>query len=238
MTRVRERDTSVSGPEQISHPEGQDVLAGGAQRPPQPDAAAWWDEHIYGVDGIGPRRQAFNRAIVGAVSGADIWFRKHWLAVVNTALGVFIGLAVAAPILRTFGLIGPSRTILLSYHLLCAQTPSHSLYIDGHQVCLCERCLAIYSSLLLGGLILAVLRNRGRPLPPLRWQWWVIAMLPMALDGGTQLFGFRESDLFLRLLTGAIFGLATAWFALPQIEEASNPPQAPAMAVEWTRPAH
>jgi uncharacterized membrane protein len=55
----------------------------------------------------------------------------------------------------------------------------------------------------------------------LDWRFWVLAMLPMALDGGTQLFGWRESNLGLRLLTGLIFGLATAWFLLPQIEQAS-----------------
>lgn len=197
-----------------------------------------WDERAYLLDGIGPRRQAFNRAVVHSLNELDAWFRNHWLAMVNTGLGVFIGVAVAAPIVRTFGLVGPSQSILNAYHLFCAQTPSHSYYIAGHQVCLCERCLAIYSSMLLGGLLLALWRNRGRRVMPLGWRWWIVAMLPMALDGGTQAFGWRESDWFLRLLTGTIFGLATAWFALPQIQEAAEPDPAWAVAASPGYPSH
>lgn len=193
-------------------------------------APPWWDERAYVLDGIGPRRQAFNRAVVNSLNGLDVWFRNHWLGVVNTGLGVFIGAAVAAPIMRTFGLVGPSQSILNAFHLFCAQTPSHSFYIAGHQVCLCERCLAIYSSMLLGGLLLALFRSGGRRVLPLGWQWWLVAMLPMALDGGTQLFGWRESDWLLRLLTGTLFGLATAWFALPQIQQAAEPEPAQAVA--------
>jgi uncharacterized membrane protein len=187
-----------------------------------PEMAAWWDERAYRLDGIGPRRQAFSHAVTHTVATVDTWLRRHWLGALNTGLGLFIGVAVAAPILRVVGITGPSQAILNGYHLFCAQTPSHSFYIAGHQVCLCERCLAIYSSLLLGGLLLAVARGRGVRVPILQWWWWVVAMLPMALDGGTQLFGLRESNVFLRLLTGGIFGLVTAWFALPQIQEAAG----------------
>jgi uncharacterized membrane protein len=189
----------------------------------------WWDEHVYTLDGIGPRRRAFNRAMVNGLNHADVWLRAHWLDAVNIGLGLFIGIAVAAPILRTFGVVGPSQSILAAYHLFCAQTPSHSFYIDGHQVCLCQRCLAIYSSLLLGGLVLSILQRRGFQMESIGWRWWVVAALPMALDGGTQLFGWRESDVWLRLFTGGLFGLATALFALPQIHDAAQPP-APAPA--------
>jgi uncharacterized membrane protein len=194
--------------------------------PPEPTPPAaplspqeWWDAQSMMLDGIGPRRMAFNRAIVGALNAVDRGLRRHWLAGVNTLVALFIGVAVAAPIMRAVGLVGPSQSILTGYHLFCAQTPSHSFYIAGHQMCLCARCLAIYSSLLVGGLVLAVLRERGQPIRPISWPMWVVGALPMALDGGTQLFGLRESDWFLRLLTGAIFGLATAWFALPQLHQ-------------------
>ena len=199
-----------------------DELAG---TPPSwpPQSAQWWDERAYALDGVSPRRRAFNRTVVTAINHTDGWLREHWLGLVNTGLGVFIGVAVAAPILRTFGLVGPSASILAAYRLFCAQTPSHSFYIAGHQVCLCQRCLAIYSSMLLGGLLLALLRRRGLHVRSVGWLMWVVAALPMALDGGTQLFGLRESNVWLRLLTGALFGLATAFFALPQIQSATQP---------------
>lgn len=184
--------------------------------------AEWWDARAYALDGIGPRRQAFNHGVMSAMEGGERWLGRHWLACVNTGLGVFVGLAVAAPIMRSFGLVEPSAAILSTYHFFCAQTPSHSVYIAGHQVCLCQRCLAIFTSMLLGGLLLAVLRGRNLRLPMLPWQGWAFAMLPMAVDGVTQMVGLRESNLTLRLITGILFGLATAWFALPQIGGAAE----------------
>ena len=215
----------MAAPEQT--PDIQPELQPSAGASPRELAARARDRR-YALDGIGPRRQAFDRVLTTTLDHLDTWFHQHWLATANTVIGVFIGLAVAAPILRGFGLVGVDQTFLSAYHVFCAQTPTHSLYINGHQVCLCQRCMAIYSSLLLGGLLLALLRERGTRVVPLDWRWWIVAMLPMALDGGTQLFGWRESNIWLRFLTGAIFGLATAWFGLPQIQDASTP--APAVA--------
>jgi hypothetical protein len=36
------------------------------------------------------------------------------------------------------------------------------------------------------------------------------------------MLGLRESNLALRLMTGILFGLVTAWFALPQIGGAAE----------------
>jgi uncharacterized membrane protein len=156
--------------------------------------------------------------------------RRHWLAGVNALLVTLIGLAVLTPVGYAAGLTGASDAVFHAYRFICGQTPSHSFYIFGYQMCLCTRCLAIYSSLLTGGILLALLRQ-SRHIPSLSWKFWLLAMVPMALDGGTQLVGWRESNLALRLLTGAIFGLATAWFLFPQIEDASRdalPAPAPA----------
>ncbi|MGH2487853.1 MAG: DUF2085 domain-containing protein, partial [Ktedonobacterales bacterium] len=56
---------------------------------------------------------------------------------------------------------------------------------------------------------------------------WVVCILPMVLDGGTQFFGLRESSVWLRLLTGAIFGIGTALFTLPQLQAAASDEFAP-----------
>lgn len=90
--------------------------------------------------------------------------------------------------------------------------------VHGYKVALCERDLAIYGSMAVVGLLLAVRRWR---LPRLRLFWYVlIAVLPMALDGGTQLIGLRESNWWLRTLTGALFGAGTLWFVYPYLNEA------------------
>jgi uncharacterized membrane protein len=179
------------------------------------------DQHI---EGISPRRQAFSRSVVRVAEVCGNFLGRHWLALLESLLGIFIGGAFLGPLLAYFGNNAAESWLLHSYHGLCDQIPSHSYYLFGHQVCLCERCLAIYSTLFLAGLALAIvprLRQRARPLD---WRLWLLLILPMALDGGTQLMGWRESDLLLRTITGFLFGLGGAWFALPRIEEIARDP--------------
>ncbi len=178
------------------------------------------DEIEAALSGISPRRQAFNRAVNGAVDPVLDFILRHWLALLNGVLALFIGVAFLAPVGYALGFTGPSSAVFDVYRFVCGQTPSHSFFVAGYQVCLCARCLAIYSSLLAGGLILAMFRHR-RYIQPIGWKLWALGMVPMALDGGTQLFGWHESNVYLRLLTGAIFGLMTAWYILPQIEDSS-----------------
>ncbi len=183
------------------------------------------EEITAALTGISVRRQRYSRAVANIVEGILGPLQRHWLAIFNGALALFIGMSALGPVGYALGLTGPSSALFDFYRVFCGQVPSHSFYIAGYQMCLCSRCLAIYSSLLAGGLILALFRYRAYfRLRPIGWRWWLLGMLPMALDGGTQLFGWHESNVYLRLLTGAIFGLATAWFVLPQIENASDVP--------------
>ncbi len=102
----------------------------------------------------------------------------------------------------------------------------------GYKVALCERDVAIYGSMLLFGILFALTGRRIKSLP--WWLWILIGLGPIGLDGFSQLFSqfnwhwlaailpYRESTPFLRVLTGALFGFATAWFAYPSIEESMN----------------
>ena len=78
----------------------------------------------------------------------------------------------------------------------------------------CERDLAIYVGLLLVGVLYA----RNRDLKPAGFLLYGVLILPMALDGFTQLFGWRESTWELRVATGLLFGLASAWLVLPRLD--------------------
>ncbi len=188
---------------------------------PQPEE---WDQHI---EGLSPRRQAFSRRIVRIANLCGHFLGQHWLALINSLLGIFIGGAFLGPVLAYFGENAASSWLLHTYHSVCDQIPSHSYYLFGHQVCLCERCLAIYSTLFLAGLALAIIPRLRQSVRPLDWRLWLLLILPMALDGGTQLLGWRESNLLLRNLTGFLFGLGAAWFTLPRIAEITpaGPPQ-------------
>ena len=44
----------------------------------------------------------------------------------------------------------------------------------------------------------------------------MLLVAPMAVDGLTQLGGWRESIWELRLATGVLFGLASAWLLYPR----------------------
>jgi uncharacterized membrane protein len=187
-------------------------------RPAAPQPADW-DQHI---EGLSPRRQAFSRNVVRIAETSGRFLGRHWLALFNSLLAVFIGGAFLGPILAYFGDNAAESWLLHTYHAVCDQIPSHSYYLLGHQVCLCERCLAIYTTLLLGGLALAIIPRLRSTLRPLDWRLWLLLILPMALDGGTQLLGWRESDLILRTITGFLFGLGAAWFVLPHIEEVAR----------------
>ncbi len=99
----------------------------------------------------------------------------------------------------------------------------------GFKIALCERCLAMYASLFLFGVVYAL---TGRRIKPLHWILWIVIGLgPIGLDGFSQLFSqmdwawlasilpYRESTPFLRVLTGVLFGLTTGWFMFPYLEE-------------------
>lgn len=96
----------------------------------------------------------------------------------------------------------------------------------GYKLALCERDMAIWVGILLFGLVYSL---SGRRLPPLPWYvWLMIGIVPVGIDGFSQLlsqppislYPVRESTPFLRVLTGGLFGITTAWFGYPMTEQA------------------
>jgi uncharacterized membrane protein len=87
----------------------------------------------------------------------------------------------------------------------------------GYKIALCQRDLALYGSMVIAGLVFGLLRKRVRPLP-----LWIfgLLLLPMVIDGGTQLLMLRESTWWLRTLTGTLTGVACVWLLYPHLESA------------------
>ena len=94
----------------------------------------------------------------------------------------------------------------------------------GYKTSLCARDLAIYSMMFVGALIYARYRWRIRPLS--LWLYVVAGLLPIGIDGFSQLLSYppfelwptRETLPVFRVLTGGLFGLMSAWLGLPHIE--------------------
>ena len=97
----------------------------------------------------------------------------------------------------------------------------------GYKVALCQRDVAIYAAMAFFALLFIA---TGRKIKALPWYLWVLIGLgPIGLDGFSQLPSLiaqlpdwmliRESTPVLRSLTGGLFGLTTAWYLFPMIED-------------------
>ncbi len=182
-----------------------------------------------------------------------VWIARHWLAIFNTAWGLYTILPFVAPLLMFWGLVMPARVIYGIYSFTCHQLPDHSYFLFGktpvplaqelmaagapdeanlflfrsfignaeigYKVALCERDIAIYGSVFLAGLIFAFIRQQGKVRAP-SLKIYALFLIPIAVDGLTQLIGWRESNWWLRSVTGAIFGIASVWLAYPYVEDA------------------
>jgi len=92
----------------------------------------------------------------------------------------------------------------------------------GFKAALCQRDLAMYGSMVLAGLAYGLWRLLfpKRPLHPLKLWIFGLLLLPMAVDGGTQLLMLRESNWVLRIVTGTLTGVACVWLLYPYLDEA------------------
>ena len=126
---------------------------------------------------------------------------------------------------RSYFLFGPTLVPTEAELVAAGMSPLPNLFLQrtfigslelGWKTAICQRDIAIYLSVFLTGLFFAVLRRRMKPLA---WQWYALACVPIAVDGLTQLVGWRESTWVLRSATGALFGMASVLLAYPFVEE-------------------
>ena len=170
--------------------------------------------------------------------------QRHWLVAANLAVAVFVGLPFLAPVLLALGHDEPANAIYAAYAVVCHQWAFRSYFLFGphpaygpgvlsalvgptemygfvgspelgYKVAFCERDVAIYLAVLLAGLVYGRCRDR---LPSLGLAGYALLILPMAVDGFTQLFGWRESTVELRTVTGALFGVASVWLIYPRVD--------------------
>jgi uncharacterized membrane protein len=168
---------------------------------------------------------------------------RAWPWALNVLVAGFVGGAVLAPLLAAMGFSNSANAIYSVYHLTCHQWAFRSFFVFGAQavyspeqlaaqsvdpytfdgdsslgwkMAFCERDLAIYLAVLAMGILFA----RKRSGAGLSLKMYALLVLPMALDGVTQLFGWRESTWQLRVLTGLLFGAASVAFLYPRFDAA------------------
>ena len=91
--------------------------------------------------------------------------------------------------------------------------------LAGYPFPVCARDIGIYFAALLSGILMLLLKKTDVGIVP-NPLWFIIALIPIGLDGGTQLIGLRESTNFLRLLTGGIAGFAFSFYCIPLLNRA------------------
>lgn len=158
-----------------------------------------------------PARQTW----VDTLNRGVFWLARHWLAVFNGLVGLFLGGALLAPVFSKLGLSGAANVLHTIYRPLCHQYPFRSWFLFGPQlaypltapirvsemntirsfigdahmgykIAICQRDVAIYATMLLAGLIYGVLRRRKSIEPWPMWRYFAFGILPMMLDGGIQ----------------------------------------------------
>lgn len=110
---------------------------------------------------------------------------------------------------------GASMQWRLLFRMMCHGRLERCLELFDVPMPICARCTGIYLGLLAGLAaipIIPLLRERVMRIVAF------IAVTPLALDGLTQLVGFRESVNPLRIATGLIAGLAFGLWILSAVE--------------------
>lgn len=168
-------------------------------------------------------RKVVTKRVEANVNGLARFIANHWLFLANTTVLAFLLPTLLAPCLASVGARWPSRVIYLVYRLTCHQLPERSLFLLGHKMAICARCMAVYVSFwglgLLYGIWKATPWGRRHSQKPLPIKWLAVLAVPMFVDGVTQLIGLRESTNLLRTITGALVGAGTGLFVYPILDE-------------------
>ena len=113
-------------------------------------------------------------------------------------------ISLLAPILEEYYFYSLSNYFYNVLSSICHQYPTRSLWIMNRPMGLCSRCFAIYASFSISLIFLPLLKNKKHIV------LLCFLFLPLILDGLLQYYNIRESNNFNRLLSGALFGIASS----------------------------
>lgn len=141
---------------------------------------------------------------------------KRDTKIVLAFLGALPALILGASTLCSWAIArGASMEWRTLFRVMCHGRIERSLALFDVPMPICARCTGIYVGLLAGLAFFAVL-------PAIREEVMrrisFAAVTPLAIDGLTQLAGFRESTNTLRVITGVVAGLAFGLWILSAVE--------------------
>ncbi len=164
---------------------------------------------------VSRNRSRREEQFIVAVDRAIYHAARHWVWLLNVVGTMFVVLPLLAPVLMAEGHQTLADMIYRPFHLICHQLPDRSFHIFGYKMAYCERDFAIYAGILFLGLLYGA---SDRKIRAATLTEVVLLSLPIAIDGFTQLFGWRESTWELRVITGSLFAVAVAWLVFPRLE--------------------
>ena len=102
------------------------------------------------------------------------WISRHWLALFNTLVAIYVGLPLFAPLLMNVGATGPAKVIYTIYSPLCHQMASRSFFLFGEQIAY-PRAIAGTSLTPIEAYMPALPEFAGVPTDPGQWTEFIWA---------------------------------------------------------------
>ena len=114
-----------------------------------------------------------------------------------------------------------SLAIRTVFSRACHQNPERSFAWAGEPFCICHRCFGIYAGLAVGALVAALWPRL--PLDPGSRRVWSVALVPMLVHVALLNLWSPADLVFLRVGTGALFGLWGGFAASVALGQATTP---------------
>jgi uncharacterized membrane protein len=145
---------------------------------------------------------------------------KRDTKIVAATLVAIAGAILSASVACSFAIAhGASMRWRLLFRLFCHGIPERCLILWNVPMPICARCTAIYVGLALSFAAFLILPSMREGVARIVLY---VALVPMAIDGLTQLARLRLSTNSLRIETGLLAGVAFGVWALSAIENHEN----------------